>query len=63
MTISPAWDNIVTLTATTGHEYPPAPPDREGRLWLQAFHGKERAKTVLPAGPETGAVPFPQQKA
>ena len=63
MTFSLLWDNIVTLTAMTGHKYPPAPPDREERRRLKAFHGKERAKTAPPAGPETGAVPFPQQKA
>ena len=56
------WDNIIKDTAKTEHEYPPAPPDREGRLWLQASHGKEEAKTASAAGPETGAVPFPQQK-
>ena len=30
---------------------------------LKALHGQEREKTAPPAGPETGAVPFPHQKA
>ena len=63
MTFSPLWDNIIKDTARTEQEYPAAPPDREERRRLKALCGQEREKTAPAAGPETGAVPFPQQKA
>ncbi len=63
LTFSPLWDTIIRDTARTEQEYPAAPPDREARHGLEARHGQEQGKTAPAAGPETGAVPFPQQKA
>ena len=46
----------------TEHEYPAGTAGQRKTPWLEAFDGKERGKTAPAAGPETGAVPFPQQK-
>ena len=39
------------------------PPDRERLPVLKGLQVTDPAKKALPAGPETGAVPFPHQKA
>ena len=62
LTFPPFRDNIVRAETAMTEQVPLTPPHQRRVPWLEgpAAGGRE---TAPPAGPETGAVPFPQQKA